>query len=154
MKKKVDFNLEGVTGQLTLEYGPFNQKLYQDGELLKRSKGKYLVKTTSGDTEEMKVVYGLDFVHVVTFRGRKFPLEERLSPLEYVLGGLPVLLIFIGGAIGAAIGIMGAIWTYDYFRTEKRTGMQIAVALGIAALCYVLYLAVAILFQLILSPTK
>lgn len=151
MKKKVDFSIDGVAGQLMLEYGPFKQKLYQDGQLVKRSKGKYRVKTTSGETEELKVVYGLDFVHVVSFRGRKTALEKRLSTLEYIIGGLPVLLIFAGGLLGALVGFMGAVWTYDYFRTEKRTGIQVAVALGIAVVCCLVYLALAIPFQLMLG---
>lgn len=152
MKKKLDFNIEGVAGELSLEYGPFKQKLYQDGELVKRSKGKYRVKTTTGDTEPLQVIYGIDFVHTILFRGQKTALEKRLSMAEYIIGGIPVLMIFAGGLLGVIIGFMGAIWTYDYFRSEKRRGVQLLVALGIAALCCVLYLALAIPFRLAMGP--
>ena len=54
-----------------------------------------------GKKEEIKVVYGFDFVHVAVFRGQKIDLEERLSIREYIVGGLPVLLVFLGGLIGA-----------------------------------------------------
>ena len=47
-----------------------------------------------GKKEEIKVVYGFDFVHVAVFRGQKIDLEERLSIREYIVGGLPVLLVF------------------------------------------------------------
>ena len=49
---------------------------------------------TNGEKEEIKVVYGFDFVHVAVFRGQKIDLEERLSIREYIVGGLPVLLLF------------------------------------------------------------
>lgn len=151
MINKLDFNVDGVAGQLTLEYGPFKEKLYQDGQLLKRSKGKYHVQTTSGGTEELKVTYGIDLVHVVSFRGRTFPLEERLSTLEYIIGGLPMLLVFTGGLLGAAVGFMGAVWTYNYLRKEKRISRQVSVALGIGALCFLVYFAIAIPIQLMLG---
>ena len=31
MAKELNFTLEGVQGDLKLKYGPFNQRLYQDG---------------------------------------------------------------------------------------------------------------------------
>ena len=52
---------------------------------------------TNGEKEEIKIVYGFDFVHVAVFRGQKIDLEERLSTREYIVGGLPVLLIFLRG---------------------------------------------------------
>lgn len=152
MKNKLDFSLEGVTGQLTLEYGPFKQRLYQDGQLLKPSKGKYRVQTTSGETEELKIKFGIDLVHTVTFRGRTISLEKRLSTLEYIIGGIPILLIFTGGLLGVVIGFMGVCWTCNYLRTEKRTGRQIAAALGIGVLCLIVYLAIAVPLQLMAGP--
>ena len=53
------------------------------------------------------------------FRGQKIDLEERLSIREYIVGGLPVLLVFLGGLIGALFGIMGATFNYNHMRREK-----------------------------------
>lgn len=82
MAKELHFTVEGVQGELTLELAPFKQRLYQDGREIKRTgtfNPKYFVTNISGEPEEMKIVFGLDFVHVVEFRGKKIPLEERLS---------------------------------------------------------------------------
>ena len=98
MAKELNFTLEGVQGDLKLKYGPFNQRLYQDGREIKkqgRFNPKYYVINTNGEKEEIKVVYGFDFVHVAVFRGQKIDLEERLSIREYIVGGLPVLLVFL-----------------------------------------------------------
>lgn len=154
MKKEINFTLEDVPGELTLEYGPFKQRVYQNGRLIPRKRGKYFVTTAAGDTEEMKIAYGLDFVHVVWFRGQKIPLEERLTTTEYVLGGLPVLLVFLGGLLGVFVGFMGALWIYDYFRTEKRMPQQMAMAVGVSLLCFLLYFAIAIPFNLLIMSFK
>ena len=37
MAKELNFTLEGVQGDLKLKYGPFNQRLYQDGREIWRN---------------------------------------------------------------------------------------------------------------------
>ena len=49
MAKELNFTLEGVQGDLKLKYGPFNQRLYQDGREIKkqgRFNPKYYVINT------------------------------------------------------------------------------------------------------------
>lgn len=51
MAKELNFTLEGVQGDLKLKYGPFNQRLYQDGREIKkqgRFNPKYYVINTNG----------------------------------------------------------------------------------------------------------
>ena len=58
MAKELNFTLEGVQGDLKLKYGPFNQRLYQDGREIKkqgRFNPKYYVINTNGEKEEIKV---------------------------------------------------------------------------------------------------
>ena len=134
--------MEGVQGDLKLEYGPFKQRLYQDGREIERQgrfNPKYYVTNTNGEKEEIKIVYGFDFVHVAVFRGQKIDLEERLSTREYIVGGLPVLLIFLGGLIGAVFGFVGATFNYNYMRQEKSFMKQLLVSLGVSVFCYVAY---------------
>ena len=55
MAKELNFTLEGVQGDLKLKYGPFNQRLYQDGREIKkqgRFNPKYYVINTNGEKEE------------------------------------------------------------------------------------------------------
>ena len=54
MAKELNFTLEGVQGDLKLKYGPFNQRLYQDGREIKkqgRFNPKYYVINTNGEKE-------------------------------------------------------------------------------------------------------
>ena len=138
MARELNFTLEGVQGNLKLEYGPFKQRIYQDGREIKRQgrfNPKYHITNTNGEQEEIKIVYGLDFVHVAVFRGRKIDLEERLSTREYIVGGLPVLLILLGGLIGALFGIIGATFNYNYMRKEKSFVKQLLVSLVVSVAC-------------------
>ena len=152
MARELNFTLEGVQGNLKLEYGPFKQRLYQDGREIKRQgrfNPKYHITNTNGEQEEIKIVYGLDFVHVAVFRGRKIDLEERLSTREYIVGGLPVLLILLGGLIGALFGIIGATFNYNYMRKEKSFVKQLLVSLVVSVACYIAYFILAIFLQLL-----
>lgn len=152
MARELNFTLEGAQGNLKLEYGPFKQRLYQDGREIKRQgrfNPKYHITNTNGEQEEIKIVYGLDFVHVAVFRGRKIDLEERLSTREYIVGGLPVLLILLGGLIGALFGIIGATFNYNYMRKEKSFVKQLLVSLVVSVACYIAYFILAICLQLL-----
>ena len=152
MARELNFTLEGVQGNLKLEYGPFKQRLYQDGREIKRQgrfNPKYHITNTNGEQEEIKIVYGLDFVHVAVFRGRKIDLEERLSTREYIVGGLPVLLILLGGLIDALFGIIGATFNYNYMRKEKSFVKQLLVSLVVSVACYIAYFILAICLQLL-----
>ena len=152
MARELNFTLEGVQGNLKLEYGPFKQRLYQDGREIKRQgrfNPKYHITNTNGEQEEIKIVYGLVFVHVAVFRGRKIDLEERLSTREYIVGGLPVLLILLGGLIGALFGIIGATFNYNYMRKEKSFVKQLLVSLVVSVACYIAYFILAICLQLL-----
>lgn len=83
MARELNFTLEGVQGNLKLEYGPFKQRLYQDGREIKRQgrfNPKYHITNTNGEQEEIKIVYGLDFVHVAVFRGRKSIWKNACLP--------------------------------------------------------------------------
>ncbi|WP_289006931.1 hypothetical protein [uncultured Parabacteroides sp.] len=154
MAKVLNFTVEGVQGDLKLEYGPFKLRLYQDGrEVVRQGRfnPKYYVTNTNGEQEEMKIVYGFDFVHVVMFRGRKIDLEERLSTREYIVGGLPVLLILLGGLLGALFGIVGATFNYNYMRQEKSFVKQLLVSLGVSVFCYVAYFVFALAIQLMIA---
>lgn len=154
MVRELNFTLEDVQGNLKLEYGPFKQRLYQDGREIKRQgrfNPKYHITNTNGEQEEIKIVYGLDFVHVAVFRWRKIDLEERLSTREYIVGGLPVLLILLGGLIGALFGIIGATFNYNYMRKEKSFVKQLLVSLVVSVACYIAYFILAICLQLLVA---
>ena len=65
--------------------------------------------------------------------------------MEYIIGALPITLIFLGGLLGAVFGILGASVSYGYMRTERNTVLQILISIGIDVIAWVLYFIFAFL---------
>jgi hypothetical protein len=60
----------------------------------------------------------LDPVPRLLVDGRPITLAEPLPPIQWLWSGLPVALMFVGGALGGAIGV-AAFWTnLRVFRSE------------------------------------
>lgn len=150
---ELPFSFNGVEGEMKIVYTPFSLKVYQNGRLLKR-KGiftpKYEVNTNSGGTDYIKLSRGIDFAYAVEFRGEKKHLEDKLTPIEYIIGLLPILLIFLGGVIGAVIGILGTTLNYNFMRQEKNIVIQILVSVVISFICYLIYFLLALLLNILL----
>lgn len=153
-KNKINFTLEGIKGEMKLVYNIIGTpKLYQNGELLKKEgflKMKFLVTTDNGQ-EYIEIKRGLSFTFSAIFRGKETFLEAKLSTIEYIIGAVPLLvLIFTGGFLGALIAIVGVNANFNFMRSEKRLGIQIVFALSVTAICYILYLLLALLLALII----
>lgn len=143
--KKIDFTLEGVDGNLMLSQTPFGIRLYQNGVRVKK-KGilyRFDVQTTDGGMEPLKVKHEGGTRLSVNFRNTHKYLEEKLKPLEYFLGLLPLLLIFRGGAIGGFFAVLGCWLLINYMRVEKNVTLQILVSLGVTTVCILCWLAVS-----------
>lgn len=144
-KKEIQFRVEGVLGELKLAYNLLGTpKLYQDGNQLKKQgifRMKYQVKTDSG-LESLELQRGLSFAYSAIFRNQKRILEEKLTPLEYILGIFPIFLIFIGGALGGFLGAVAVSLIYSFMQYDKRKGAQVVFSLGVTALAYILYFVI------------
>ncbi len=102
---------------------------------------KYQVKTDSG-LESLELQRGLSFAYSAIFRNQKRILEEKLTPLEYILGIFPIFLIFIGGALGGFLGAVAVSLIYSFMQYDKRKGAQGVFALGVTAFAYILYFVI------------
>ena len=86
--------------------------LYLDGKRIKctsrklfRRKHNYLVKDNKGNTVQIELqLKGVDIIPLVKANGIKYQLANPLSVWQNIWIGIPLLLIFIGGALGGAIG--------------------------------------------------
>ena len=91
-----------------------------------------------------------DFVPTLEINGIKNQVVEKLKWFQYVLGGLPILLVFVGGAIGGVIGAVGAITNFNIFRQEGSEASKYLKVIGIVFAAFVLYFILAtFIFELI-----
>lgn len=122
--------------------------LYMDNNLLKQSteKGKpFLIPTTDGEYVKAfsKPSY-LDMVPALEINGVKNQIVEKLKWYQYTLALLPVLLIFVGGAIGGGVGITAALINLNIFRIEgEAKGIKYLKVIGVVLLAYLIYFLVA-----------
>ncbi len=150
-KDTVDFRIEGVAGELRMDYDLLCKRLFQDGREVERKGNNFYVTTAGGGREKMKVMrLSPDFGYTAIFRKTKTPLEARLATWQYLLGIMPLALVAAGGFLGAVIGICGTVVIYSAIRTPKNNALaQVAIALGVSALCAAVCFAPVVLMHLL-----
>lgn len=153
LRREIEFSVDGVEGRLKVVTGPFACKVYQDGRRLEGEKHIYKVRTEGGGVNgQLKIVRWFDNTVVAVFRGKKTKADARLSLREYLLGGLPALIVpaamvcgFMGlfgnffrymagayviGFFGALAAIFALVSNYTFMRICKDPGKQLSFSLG------------------------
>jgi hypothetical protein len=82
--------------------------------LLQRNDGRQIV------AKWKPRLLGLDVPQLIV-DDKVIDIVEPLKWYQWVWVGLPILLVFIGGALGGLIGAIGAIINAKVFRTEMNS---------------------------------
>lgn len=126
--------------------------LFMDGEILKQSAEKgepYLIPAGNGTFVQAFPKYKFpDTVPALEINGQKNQIAEKLHPIQFIFGALPVVLLFLGGAIGGATGLMGALLNFKILRQEGSLTAKYLKVFGINVLAFALYTLIAGLFHL------
>ena len=75
--------------------------------------------------------------------GEKIENVEKLKWYQYAIGGLPMLLIFVGGLIGGGIGGGLSAYNFSVFRGDNTEVMKYVKVIGITILGFVVYLVLS-----------
>ena len=127
-------------GPKLLVNGEPAQKGSKRGEMiLKRNDGKQVVATWKPQ------LLGLD-VPQLNIDGKTINLIEPLKWYQWVWGGWPVFLLFIGGALGALAGFIGFSINAKIFRTEMSDVLKYVVSGVVSILAVVAYIVAAYIF--------
>jgi hypothetical protein len=121
--------------------------LLLDGRPVRRQMGKYVLKDDAGnDTAIRLTVNPVDPIPVVRIGSEAIRLAPALIWYEYVWIGIPALLIFVGGALGGALGFAAAYSNSRVFRGGRDTGSKYLLTglTTVAALLIFVVLAVCI----------
>ena len=116
-----------------------------------KKRGEFLL--TRDDGQEVVAKFGanfLDQVPPVIVDGKKINLVEPLKWYQWLWAGWPILLLFLGGAIGGVLGAIATTLNVRLFRSEMTTMAQYLVAAAISVTAVVLYLVIALLIQSVL----
>ncbi len=150
-------NIEGFEGQniaVEVSFWSGPKLMINGGTAPKGSKrGEMLLQRNDGQqavASWRQQFLGLDVPQLVV-DGKIVKLVEPLRWYQYVWGGLPVLLIFGGGALGAIAGLIGFSINIRVFRTGPNSAMRYVVSGAVSALAVAAYFVVAILFTLLIN---
>jgi len=114
----------------------------------KFNKPKYIISSPDGTENILEIRQSaFDGGLTVFLNDTKIPISRPLKWYEYLMGGLPILLIFAGGALGALFGGIGAYANFKIIRSKMNIVAKMFVTLGISVLSVILYFAFALLIN-------
>ena len=114
-------------------------------------RGEFLL--TRDDGKQVTAKFGANFLdHVphVIVDGQKINLVEPLHWYQWVWAALPILLVFLGGVIGGAVGAVALAINVRLFRSEMKPLPQYLVTGAVSGASVIIYIIVAILIQSLL----
>ena len=156
MQKQIE--LEGFEGQrIEIQTGGIftGIKLFVDGEPPRRGpkRGEMLLQKTNSDevlAHWQPVLLGFDLPKLVV-DGDAIDLVPPLKPHEVAWSALPILLIFLGGAFGALVGVLGYSNNTKVFRSERSPAVKYLLTAAISAAAGIAYLLIALVLSALLN---
>lgn len=117
------------------------------------AKGQLLLHRDDGSTTtaQVKQKNFLDPVPQVTIDNATYSAAPPFKWYEWLWLGLPVMLIAIGGAIGALCGVLAASVNGRIFRTVASPAQRYLLSGLVTAIASVCYLVLAIIFAVVIQ---
>ena len=95
-------------------------KLLQKGEPVEGKRGKFEVRDDQGQLHTVKLTsIFIDPIPKVSIDEEDIGIVEPIAWYEYTWAGLPIVLVFIGGALGAVCGMMAMYSNTRIFRSDR-----------------------------------
>jgi hypothetical protein len=119
-----------------------------DGSRQPSKKGKFLLRDNTGREVAARLKSnGIDPVPKLEIGGSLVELARPLRWYEYAWMGLPVVLVFAGGALGALIGLGATYANARILRSERSTGARYGITAMISVSSAIVFLVLAAVFQ-------
>lgn len=99
--------------------------LLVDDVKIRGKRAKFSVNDAHGTAREIKLKINIfDPVPKVEIDGALIQLTRSLTWYEYLWMSLPIMLIFVGGGLGAMFGILAMYSSSKIFRSDKKIGIK------------------------------
>lgn len=160
-RKEVVLDLQDVQGEVKVVFSPLAFSVYHNGKKVKKKggpKAKFPITTTSGEVVPILIRNGRGMVRTAHFKNQQFPLEEKLTAIEQLIGIGSMIAVFVGGCVlfgfisgiigGALIGAtlaLGIMMNLAFIRQEKSMMLKFLVSVGISAVAYLVYFMVGLI---------
>jgi hypothetical protein len=139
------------TRRLEVEPASFfaGPKLFLNDVLQKRKGTQYTIASDSGQELPVKVLYNfLDPIPKLKIGDDTLILAKPLQWYEYVWIGIPMLLVFVGGAVGGFIGAGSTVINGRIFRSDRSSSAKYGLAAVITVAATVTFFAIAVAIQI------
>jgi hypothetical protein len=125
--------------------------LRKDGIEIERSKEErkpFLIPNINGGVLKAYPIQKFpDLVpNILEIDGIKYNIISRLKLYQYIIGGIPFVLIIVGGLIGGVIGYLGTMISYDLFRQKGSETVNVIKVVGIVIVTAMLWFVIAAIF--------
>lgn len=116
-----------------------------NGARLKRVKGVYLARADDGSDVSIRLgaAFG-DPVPTLRVGDEVVQLAKPLKWFEYAWAALPMLLLFVGGALGGLAGALGSYCNFRIFRSDRGGITKYALSGATSAIAVVLFFVFAV----------
>jgi hypothetical protein len=130
-------------------------KLLLNGAVVKRRQRRYPVTMDSGAETLIQMKFNLiDPVPTLKIDEETIKLVESLRWYEYAWGGLPILLVYAGGALGGLVGGVATIANGRIFRSDRTTVAKYGLAGVVTVSAVVTFFVLAIALRLLIGAHK
>lgn len=110
-------------------------------------RAQFLVRGTDGRDSVLELKTSvLDPVPQVLWAGQTIKLEEALKWYQWLWSGVPLLLVFLGGAIGGLVGAVAVTLNVRILRSDMSGILRYTATAFVSVAAYGMYLAIASTF--------
>jgi hypothetical protein len=155
---KMDHQIDGIPGfesrkVVVRSPGMFSgPQLLIDDEVVKGSWGKYALRRNDGKDVAARLVSNfIDPVPQLVVDGQTYTPIPPLPWYQLVWSGWPILLLFIGGFLGALFGALAAYSNTRVFRSNLHPALKYLITALISGAAIVLYLILAVILSLAIN---
>ena len=130
-------------------------RLLVNGNPAERSKGRYSVSSDTGQSVVVELKHNLlDPIPKVKIGDEQIELARSLTWYEYLWLGIPIVLVFTGGGLGALVGLLAMYASTRVFRGNRsgfsKYGLTALISIG----AFVVFVAVAALVQVLVGTPQ
>ncbi len=147
-------NAEGFEGrQLVVESAGFfaGPRLMLDGQPASKGpkRGQLLIRRNDGIDviAQLRSVF-IDPIPQLTVDGKTIRIAAPLPWHVWLWGGLPILLLFLGGALGGGLGVAAMMINGRVFRTDMHGALKFAITGAISLVTVLVFFTLAIVLNL------
>jgi ABC-type sugar transport system permease subunit len=118
--------------------------IHIDGQKVRRTRFKYIVTDNNGKETEIKFIWNilLDACKI-SIKDQVFIIKEPLHWYQYLWAGWPMVMLFVGGAIGGGLGAAATVVNTQIFRSKLHGFFKYLITLVISISAFMIWLIIA-----------